>query len=117
MKGGQGDRNWMLLFIDCDGDAGNHWPGYDFVANRGLVNGQSTTLKAYARGGAKWGPPVTILCRISGNELELAIPRRVVGVSSLLATIDFRWADNLEQAGDWSGLAFNGDTAPNDRFN
>lgn len=50
-----GDRNWMLLFIDCDGDGGNHWPGYDFVANRGLVNGQSTTLKAYARGGGTNG--------------------------------------------------------------
>jgi len=96
MKGGHGDRNWMLLFIDCDGDGSNHWPGYDFVANRGLVNGQSTTLQAYAGGGYKWGPAVTIPYRISGNELELAIPRQVLGVSSLLATIDFKWAANLE---------------------
>jgi len=60
---------------------------------------------------------VTISYRISGNELELAIPRQVLGVSSLLATIDFKWAANLEQVGDWSDFAINGDTAPNDRFN
>jgi hypothetical protein len=32
-------------------------------------------------------------------------------------TIDFKWADNLQQTGEWSDFTLNGDAAPNDRFN
>lgn len=32
-------------------------------------------------------------------------------------TLDFKWADNIQQTGDWSDFTLNGDVAPNDRFN
>jgi hypothetical protein len=49
--------------------------------------------------------------------LELAIARPALGVAKLPATLDFKWADNLQQTGGWSDFTLNGDAAPNDRFN
>jgi hypothetical protein len=49
--------------------------------------------------------------------MELSIPRALLGKGSLLAAIDFKWADHIEQSGDWSDFTLNGDAAPNDRYN
>ena len=49
--------------------------------------------------------------------MELAIPRAALGLTALPATIDFKWADNIRQTGDWSDFTLHGDVAPNDRFN
>jgi hypothetical protein len=65
----------------------------------------------------RWGSPVDVQYRVSGNELELAIPRSVLDISKLPATIDFKWADNIQQTGQASDFTLNGDVAPNDRFN
>ena len=32
-------------------------------------------------------------------------------------TLDFKWADNIQQTGEWSDFTLNGDAAPNDRCN
>ena len=55
--------------------------------------------------------------RVQGNELELAIPWKALGLKSPPAKLDFKWADNCLQAGDWTDFTLNGDAAPNDRFN
>ena len=47
----------------------------------------------------------------------LAIPGAALGLSVLPATRIFKWADNIQQTGDWSDFTLNGDAAPNDRFN
>ena len=44
-------------------------------------------------------------------------PARRFGITALPAAIDFKWADNLQQTGDWSDFTLNGDAAPNDRYN
>ncbi len=54
---------------------------------------------------------------VTGNELELAIPRSELGIAALPAVLDFKWADNILQTGDWSDFTVNGDAAPNDRYN
>ena len=111
------DANWMLLFIDSDRNATNGWLGYDFVVNRTGVKSQRTMVERHQGNGYQWGAPLEIGYRAAGNELELAIPRSALGISSLPATIDFKWADNIQQTGDASDFTLNGDAAPNDRFN
>jgi hypothetical protein len=54
---------------------------------------------------------------VAGSELEVAIPRTVLGVTAETRWIDFKWADNIQQTGEWSDFTLNGDAAPNDRFN
>ncbi|MBI5387478.1 MAG: hypothetical protein HZA90_22695 [Verrucomicrobia bacterium] len=109
--------NWMLLFLNTDSNPTNGWLGYDFVVNRSSVSARGTTLEKHQGDGYRWGQPVSIGCRLVGNELELAIPRAALGLSEAAATVDFKWADNILQTGDWSDFMLSGDAAPNDRFN
>ena len=148
------DTNWMLLFLDTDGNPINGWLGYDFVVNRSGVQPQRTTLERHedakrqradkstsarlltrpagplspsggeGRGEGvrptsdyRWGTPSKVDYCAAGNELELAIPCAALGITSLPATIDFKWADNVQQTGEASDFTLNGDAAPNDRFN
>ena len=111
------DPNWMLLFIDADQNPTNGWLGYDVVVNRVGASTQKTQLEKHQGSGYQWGAPVSIECRVAGNEMELAIPRIMLGLTRLPATLDFKWADNIQQTGEWSDLTLNGDAAPNDRFN
>jgi len=108
--------NWMLLFLNADLNSRTGWLGYDFIVNRTSVRAQTTTLERNA-GGYRWGNPVEVPCRLAGSELELAIPRAALGVSTRLDTLDFKWADNAQQTGEASDFTLNGDAAPNDRFN
>ncbi|MBA4149623.1 MAG: hypothetical protein H0X66_16045 [Verrucomicrobia bacterium] len=111
------DPHWMLLFIDADADPKTGWLGYDFVVNRSQVGARTTTLERNVQGEYRWSLPVEISYRAVGNELELAIPLSALGLKTIPAHLDFKWADNIQQTGDWSDFTLNGDVAPNDRFN
>ncbi|MEO5916385.1 MAG: hypothetical protein ABIS50_19265 [Luteolibacter sp.] len=111
------DPNWMLLYIDADQNPANGWLGYDFVVNRTSATAQQTFIEKHAGTGYLWDSPVPVKFRVVGKEMELAIPRTVLGVKSRPVNLDFKWADNLQQTGDWSDFTVNGDAAPNDRFN
>ncbi len=108
-----GGTNWMLLFLDTDADASTGWLGYDFVVN----HGGAATLERNVGGGCAWLPAGQVKWRAHGNELELAIPWKTLGLKAPPATLDFKWADNCLQALDWTDFTLNGDAAPNDRFN
>jgi hypothetical protein len=106
----------MLLFIDVDSNPKTGWLGYDFVVNRKVNSDGTTSLERNVGGKYQWGPPEKIQYRTAGNELELAVPWNLLGTKPP-ATLDFKWADNIQQTGDWSDFTVNGDAAPNDRFN
>ncbi len=110
----EGD-NWMLLYINADQNPKTGWMGYDFVVNMGGVAGDSTTIRANQGGEYSWGEPRSIPFAMNGNQLELAIPRSILGANPL--NFDFKWADNCYEKGDWTDFTLNGDAAPNDRFN
>ena len=87
------------------------------MVNRSGVTPTHTTIQRHAGQGYQWAAPVDIACRIGEKEIELAIPRTLLGLTRQPATIDFKWADNIQQTGEWSDFTLNGDSAPNDRFN
>ncbi len=109
--------NWMLLFIDADSNPKTGWMGYDLVVNRKIVGHSATVVERNIDGVYMWDSPVGVPLGVSGNELELAIPRAALGIAGLPATIDFKWADNIQQTGEWSDFTVSGDAAPNDRYN
>jgi len=65
-------------------------------------------FRAEAPGAAKFA--------VRGNELEVAIPRTVLGITKLPATIDFKWTDNIPVPCAPEQFTLTGDAAPNDRF-
>lgn len=111
------DTNWMLLLIDVDADAKTGWLGYDAVVNRGNKTASSTSLERNAGGKYEWKSPQEVQYRAHGNALEIMIPLAALGLKDIPPFLDFKWADNIQQTGDWSDFTLNGDVAPNDRFN
>ncbi len=111
------EPNWMLLLIDADGDAKTGWLGYDRILNRMPIQNGQAVLEANVGNEYAWSSPRQVTVQIGEKELELAVPRDALGTGGSPIAIDFKWADNIQQTGQWSDFTLNGDAAPNDRFN
>lgn len=107
------ETNQMLLFLDIDSDVRTGWLGYDFVI--GHAGGKS--LERNRSGQFAWSPAGTVDFKVSGSEMEISIPWAALGLAGPPRTLDFKWADNCIEKGDWTDFTLNGDAAPNDRFN
>jgi len=106
---GQTDGNWMILFLDTDCKTETGWLGYDFAFNR-----TPGMLEKNVSGKYEWHAQMEISHKIGEKEIELAIPREVLGDPE---AIHFKWCDNIQQTGEWSDFTLHGDSAPNDRYN
>ncbi|CAF1375982.1 unnamed protein product [Rotaria sordida] len=112
------DPNWMLLFLNVDTNYTTGWLGYDFALNRAVRSSQETSLERNNISNSYLCTKVAdVPYAMKGRELELMVSRRLLGIQSLSVTIDFKWADNIQQDGTWSDFTLNGDAAPPDRFN
>ena len=111
------DPNWMLLYLNTDHNSKTGWMGYDYVINRVNVTDHTTTLQRNIGGRYDWQTMATVPYQMVGNQMELSIPRRLLGLNTSAQSIDFKWADNPRQNGRWDDFYLNGDAAPNGRFN
>lgn len=111
------DRNWMLLFIDSDGNPATGWQGFNYVVNRTVIDSTTTTLQR-SSGGWNWTETARLKYRAEGNRLHLAIPRVALGltVGAAPVRLEFKWSDNMQVEGDIMDCYVNGDAAPRGRF-
>jgi hypothetical protein len=112
-------NNWMLLLIDADGNHDTGWYGYDFLVNKKILDDKTTTLMRYDAASPEkpWVEQSPLQYRYAGNKLELAIPRRLLGLQGDSLSFDFHWCDNPTDLKDPISLSTSGDSAPNRRFN
>jgi len=111
------DPNWMWLLIDVDQNHATGWEGYDFIVNRQVQSDGRTWLEKNV-GGWNWRRVAPVSYRVKGNEIQIAIPRRALGLklgTSALA-LDFKWVDNCQHPGDIMDFYLSGDVAPIARF-
>lgn len=111
------DPNWMLLLIDADKDSATGWFGYDFLINKSIVDDKTTTVMRYDSGTKSWIEVGKLDYRYKGKAVEIAVPRRLLGLEGQAFTFDFHWCDNPSDLTDPISLCINGDSAPNRRFN
>ncbi len=113
------DSNWMFLLIDADRDHATGWYGYDFLINREVLSDKETMLMRYdgSEGAGRWTRVARLDYRYSGKRLELAAPRKRLGLAGKGFTFDFHWADNPAELSTPISLCTRGDSAPNRRFN
>jgi len=111
--------NWMLLLIDADHNPNTGWCGYDYLINRHVLDDRTTTLMRYSPGSANgpWVEVARLNYRYSATGLELAVPRKLLGLKGDSFTFDFHWADNPRDLIDPISLCTSGDSAPDRRFN
>lgn len=112
-------NHWMMLLIDSDKNPKTGWHGYDFLVNKKVIDGKNTVLMRYDAdtSGDPWVEVKEINYRYAGKALELAIPRKIMGLEGKTFTFDFHWSDNPADLKDPVSLCINGDSAPNRRFN
>ena len=112
-------KNWMLLLIDADHNPSTGWYGYDYLINQHVVDEKTTTLQRYDANapGGPWVEVARLDYRYSGKALEMAVPRKLLGLTGDAFTFDFHWCDNPTELKDPISLCTAGDSAPNRRFN
>lgn len=105
--------NWMNLLIATDSTKPN-WEGFNFIINHRVETNSSSTLEAFD-GNNNLQKIATINFHTNKNELELAIPKKALGIVGNAFTIDFKWTDNNPNTNAMQWLDI-GDAAPNARF-
>jgi hypothetical protein len=110
-------KNWMLLLIGTDDDTLPNWEGYSFVVNRNVISGNETTLER-STGGWNWERVASVSYRVEDNKLHLAIPRKLLGVDDPAKPLRlrFKWADHMQEDGQFMDFYLHGDTAPDGRL-
>lgn len=109
------DKHWMLLLLDTDQTASTGWLGYDFALNLAPT---ATTTSLHRWNGRDWeSVSATLPIAVSGNGLEVGLPRALVGEGDSGPAFDFHWVDNIQAFGDVASLGVDGDSAPNRRWN
>lgn len=111
------DSRWMMLFVDVDADPGTGWLGYDVVVNRSRTPDGKASVERNVGNRYDWHRVGEGQFRAAGREIELSVPWKLLGRSKPPAVLEFKWADNCEERGEWSDFTLHGDAAPNDRFN
>src|SRR5690606_31594096 len=106
------DPHWMMLFIDADNKPRTGWEGFNFRVNGSVPSETTSTLEKPLKDGT-WTGLGPVAQRVRGNELELAVPRSMLGLAADRPTrISFKWADNTQKDNDVMEFTINGDAAP-----
>ncbi|GAB4015092.1 hypothetical protein [Spirosoma koreense] len=108
------DKHWMLLFIDTDQSYKTGWAGYDFLINY-KNDGNRSIINRW--NGKTWVQTSSGLFRYTNNELELSVPLAMIRQKPNKIQLDFHWADNIQRLNDINEFFYNGDSAPDRRFN
>jgi len=108
----------MMLLLDTDNNHKTGWEGYDFVINRTRPDSSTCTVERHV-GGQRWETIGKVPLVWRGNELHLAIPRKLLGLSDDKASValEFKWTDNVPNSRNILDFLDQGDVAPNGRFN
>lgn len=108
-------KQWMMLFLNTDVNYKTGWCGYDFLVYKDPIT-KKYSLCRNTGNEYNWEAIAPVAYVVQGNELHLAIPKSLLGISED-CDIDFKWADNTPEYPDILDFITEGDVAPNMRFN
>ena len=92
------------------------WENVEYIVIDGQSNdGTTDIVMEYSDG--QWVPVTEVPYSVTGSQMEISIPAKVLGLSGNKVSFDFKWADNTGDLVDPISLCLHGDTAPNRRFN
>ena len=107
----------MRLFINIDRNVKTGWKGYDFCLNYKNPDSDDTGIISKCTGPEwKWEDAGTFTYAVKKNKMEIKVAKSALGVSGKL-DFEFKWSDNMQEAGNILDFYVNGDVAPGGRFN
>jgi len=109
------NQNWMMVFINSDQNKSTGWEGFDYVINMGVRSTTETTVKK--RMGNSWTTVGSASYRVVGNQIEIAVPRALLGYTATNVTYNFQVFDNPQTLDKIEDNFVNGESAPDRRFN
>jgi hypothetical protein len=111
------DLQWMVLLIDADLRKNSGWEGYDLRINYSRTESRCD-IEIWDDNSGIWNKIDQGSYRYSGNELEMDIPRYVLGNAQKQLAFDFKWCDNcFSENPDIMDFWEFGDVAPQTRLN
>ncbi len=108
------DPAWMRLFLDVKGQSSENWETFDYVVNR-TAPGEQAVLER-STGGWNWEQVGLVDYNVTGNRLELKIPKAMLGLEGDQFALNFKWSDNMQEDGNVMDFYNHGDVAPGGRF-
>ena len=106
------DPNWMVLWIDSDGNRKTGWNGYDLRVH--LESGQAIVERA-DRTDFNWRVITAGGASTTADAVTFSVPRDRIGDGPL--HLQFKWTDNLPEQPAAADFYTDGDAAPDGRFN
>ena len=117
------DPAWMRLLIEVESVNGSapqtqgDWESFQYIVNRGTPADATHTLLEASTGGWNWEAKGEVTYSVSGNTLQLAVPRALLGLAHIDDfVLNFKWSDNMQVDGDILDFYVNGDVAPEGRY-
>ncbi len=111
------DPAWMRILIDTDSSGVSaNWEGFEYIINRDSATSSSVKIEK-STGGWAFEETGEASYTVSGNVMQLSVPRNALGLSSGDEVhFNFKLSDNMQSDGDIMDFYQNGDVAPGGRF-
>ncbi len=111
------DSAWMRILIDTDSTGVSaNWEGFEYVINSGFASASGMSV-GKSTGGWAFEETGTAAYTVSGNVMQLSVPRSALGLSAGDEVhFNFKLSDNMQTDGDIMDFYQNGDVAPGGRF-
>ncbi len=93
------------------------WEEFEYIINRASPSASTLTV-ARSTGGWNWEKTGDASYTVSGNVMQLSVPRSALGLTdtSKALSFGFKWCDNNLTDGDIMTVYTEGDAAPGGRF-
>ena len=109
---GTDGNNWMNVFIGTGSLHSGGWNGYDYVINRSAT-GNINVLNSDGSAGALAGTATVV---VSGNTMQIAIPRSAIGTQGSTTGFYFKVADSVKYYTDINNYYIWGKSMPMGRL-
>ena len=111
------DPDWMRLLLDTAAatEDSKDWEEFEYIVGRETGTADTLVLER-STGGWNWEKVGDVRYSVKGNVMQLAIPRKLIGLDGDDFTMSFKWADANIADGDVMTLYTDGDSAPGGRF-
>ena len=109
----------LIEVADKEGETvqAENWESFQYIVNRQSPEDEEHATLEKSKGGWDWETVGQVQYNASGNTLQIAVPRKLLGIDDCASfTVNFKWSDNMQNDGDILDFYENGDVAPEGRY-